>query len=131
MALERRNPLPVGRYWLDVWAKDAQAWADFVRANAAALKTERTEHFEENAGGPARDFVIFKTSAPVPWNAKFGFPTIAPSSVQGSGDTVDKLPPETGPELPTLLGGAGVVAGTLAILVGGGLVLGLISAFRR
>lgn len=104
MAAERRNPLPVGRYWVDVFdlvstapatkgQNEQTAFRAWLRRNAATVKVERTQSFDTE---PARDFYIFKVVASTPWEGP-GFPTIAPSGVQSSDDTVTKLPPEKDP----------------------------------
>lgn len=100
MALERRRPLPAGRYWLDVFPKNAiawGAWSDSMRKLGSAT-VEHTEHFEAVDGAPEHDFVIFSTTGPnVAWEAAgLPSPTIAPSSVTSSDDTATKPPPEPG-----------------------------------
>ncbi len=98
MTIERRRPLPAGRYWLDVFPKNAAAWdlwsSSMTRLGSA--KVEVTEHFEAVDGAPEHDFVIFSTSTPnVAWEAAgLPSPTIAPSSVTTSDDTATKPPPE-------------------------------------
>lgn len=92
MALERRNPLPVGRYWIDVFDRppghlnDFSAWAT---ANAQKIELEVTEEKIEES--PARLFVIFRVQSPVFFpSSNFGFPTIATPDIRTSDDTVAK-----------------------------------------
>jgi len=100
VALERRRPLPAGRYWLDVFPKNAIAWGAWSEAmtKMGSATVEVTQHFEAVDGAPAHDFVIFSTSSPnVAWEAAgLPSPTIAPATVTTSDDTVDKPPPEPG-----------------------------------
>jgi len=101
MALERRRPLPPGRYWLDVFPDNAAGWESWSRAmtKMGSANVEVTEHFEAIDGAPAHDFVIFTTKTEnAAWQAAgLPSPTIAPSSVTTSDDTVDKPPPELNP----------------------------------
>jgi hypothetical protein len=100
MALERRRPLPAGRYWLDVFPRNKQAWElwSSSMAKLGSLRVEKTQHFDASGGNEAYDFVIFETSTPnVAWGAlNLPHPTIAPSNVQSSEDTVTKPPPPPG-----------------------------------
>jgi len=97
MAIERRRPLPAGRYWLDVFPRNKQAWemwsASMAKVGSATV--EKTEHFEASGGNEAYDFVIFSTTTPnVAWAAlNLPHPTIAPSTIQSSNDTVTRPPP--------------------------------------
>lgn len=124
-ALERRNPLPPGRYWIDLFEKDSPAWLAWRARNN--VKIEVTEHFSSD---PVRDFIIFRVDAPVPWEGP-GFPTIAPASVQSSSDTLDRPPPEKDPldKLTDFVTSPAVkVAGSLlGIVVGGALIVYIIS----
>lgn len=100
MALERRRPLPAGRYWLDVFPKNALAWATWSSAMSkmGSATVEVTEHYPSVDGAPEHDFVIFSTSGPnVAWEAAgLPSPTIAPATVTTSDDTATKPPPEPG-----------------------------------
>ena len=110
MALERRRPLPAGRYWLDVTPLLKPKWEMWRNAmsNVDSVKIEKTEHFdaiEEQSNplgegivpaAPEHDFVIFSlTNANVAWEvAGLPSPTIAPSNITTSADTADRPPPE-------------------------------------
>lgn len=106
MALERRRPLPAGRYWLDVTPLHKSQWELWrnAMADVDSVKVEHTEHIEAVSGipgvpnAPAHDFVIFSLSnANVAWEgAGLPSPTIAPATVTTSADTVDRPPPEPG-----------------------------------
>jgi hypothetical protein len=64
-----------------------QAW---LRAVGAKVFVRTTESFSTN---PPRDWYLFEVREPVNWDAvSFGFPTIAPASVQSSADTTTNTP---------------------------------------
>lgn len=112
MALERRRPLPAGRYWLDITPLHKTKWEVWRNAMSGfdSVKVEHTEHFDavkeqSNPLGegtvpaaPEHDFVIFSLTAPnVAWEAAgLPSPTIAPASITSSADTGDVPPPEPG-----------------------------------
>src|SRR5262245_48211492 len=98
--LEKRNPLPPGRYWIDIVANGRQQW-DFWAAYATGhLVIEREEHYvgDAEAGYESRDWILFRTDEPLTWDLelrkKIGWPTIAGKEVQTSNDTVQKPKPE-------------------------------------
>jgi hypothetical protein len=116
MALERRNPLPPGVYWVDVWEPAQErfnAWvSDF---DVIILKT--TGHAAEG-GRPARDWVLFEIVdkpppfAPTPQPpervegvplSSVGFPTIAESRDIEEEDTEDAPDPEPPVDIDDLL----------------------------
>jgi hypothetical protein len=99
-ALERANPLPPGRYWVDVFETDSPNFSTWLAANKGAVSIVSTEHFDANAGGPARDWVLFQVSTPVAWQGP-GFPTIADASVTSSSDTAQR--PDPTPDVSTTL----------------------------
>lgn len=144
MALERRRPLPAGRYWLDVMPATKEKW-DMWRAamaNVESVKVETTEHFPAQTGIPGvpdtleRDFVIFTLTAPnVAWQVVgLPSPTIAPKSVTTSADTGDVPPPEPGP-LEQLGQAAAGIGSSAKVGIGVGvaavIVIGAIAIFRR
>lgn len=105
MTIERRNPLPIGRYWIDIFDSGNAAWQGWLASNASTVRVESTQDFDAsgtsvlNTTAPARRFIIFVTTAPTPWppNMGIGLPTIADSDVNQSDDTVVKPPPEKDP----------------------------------
>ena len=123
--LMRQNPVPAGRYWIDTFGDNRSKMAAWATTNQATVQVEDVESFEENSGGPARDFYIFKVTAPTPWDAiTFGYPTVANSSVKTSDDTVQR--PQVESTADILQGAAdtvGKIAFWGAIIVGGVLVL--------
>jgi hypothetical protein len=99
--LERRRPLPAGRYWADlIEGKRAffDVWAQQY-GTAGVLHGEVSEHFEPTGSEPARDFVIFTTTEETVWpDADMGFaPSIAGPEIRSSSDTVQRPAPEKDP----------------------------------
>jgi hypothetical protein len=118
--LERKSPLPVGRYWQDIFEKQAHDWDlwlqqhevegpnrsptsddsvslekfEFFRADPLRDGSWLPEAFDPNAGRiNSRMWVLFNVLKPVDWPAtKLGFPTIADQTVQTSADTADNPP---------------------------------------
>jgi len=110
MTLERRDPIPPGRYWLHVRMPDADggkqgeafsAWvleqngsaAEFEQAKDRPVQILSTQDGEPD--GMA--FVIFRLIKPVPrWplSAGLGAPSIAPDSIRDASDVTQA------PELP-------------------------------
>lgn len=119
MALERRNPLPVGRYWVDVFEPEWQRFDSWLKLNAHFVKVHADElHDDED---PERRWILFEVLTPmlVGWLGP-GLPTIADKSIQSSDDTVQK--PTAGLSLTekALIGGA-IIGGAVALkyLLGG------------
>lgn len=129
-ALMRTNPLPVGRYWLDVFGDNRDKMASWVTSGGSSVQVQDTESFDENSGGPARDFYIFKVLAPLAWDAvTFGYPTVADSSVNSSDDTVQKPAVESTQDILQAAGDTVTkIAFWGAIIVGGVLVLKTVDA---
>lgn len=88
MTLERRNPLPAGRYWIDVVSAKQDEFTGYLAAMGDRVHVEATE-----AGEPL--WFLFQVKTPIPWfPINFGFPTIAPASIKSKADTVSR------PDLP-------------------------------
>lgn len=88
MALQKQDPLPPGRYWIDVFGDEHrvlfEAWV--------TLHDVHVETSEERAGDdntPRSWFFLFTTTTEVPWRMApvLGWPTIADPGVQSSDDT--------------------------------------------
>lgn len=92
-AVERRSPVPPGRYWVDVFEPAQAAFRAWLEEHAAHVRVVNTSSHEPVGGYPARDWYLFEVIAPVPWEGP-GFPTIASSDVKSSQDTADRPPPE-------------------------------------
>lgn len=121
--LERRNPLPVGSYWIDVFGSKIPAFDAWRTAfSPTGVKTRVTESFPATDTQPARNWYKFDvTDIPPPWDAvTFGFPTIADASIQSSADTVQRpdLPLDPLDKLSNWLEGATGIAGdTLKVAI--------------
>lgn len=118
--LERRNPLPVGRYWLDVFEPNIPAWSAW---STGKVKVRASEYFAGSDASvfsdkqPARQWVLFEVAKPVAWDAKtFGYPTIVLQSaedassgvpintgVQSSQDTTTNVPGDDSPDVGKLI----------------------------
>lgn len=133
MGLVKTEPLPIGRYWIDIFGTDdVQTFTKWHAFNAEFVKIEKTEHYEANAesGAPeGGDFVIFNVSQPVAWGLapEIGWPSTAGTEVQSAKDTIDRPPPETPfwEEAGTgkIAGWVPWVVGGAVLVIGGGLVL--------
>lgn len=71
MALERRNPIPPGTYWQDVFAKDQPRWNQWYAKHIGAIHVDSTEAKD----GP-RNWYKFTLTKSVPRDTFPGFPTI-------------------------------------------------------
>jgi hypothetical protein len=121
LTLQREvNPLPAGRYWLDVFEQPEGQTADFLEfAQGGLVSVESSEEFAADGTTPKRTFFIFRVKAPgAVFDAqRFGFPNIAPEGIKNSADTalvpdVDPLP--AGSALKVAL-----VVGAVVLVVGG------------
>lgn len=132
--LERRRPLPAGRYWLDVFEPKRITWEVWQRVmsrdepdSPAPMRVEVTEHFDSDGSSPSRDFVIFRTARETVWVEDLGSPTVAGEDIHSSADTVQRPDPEPDP-LDAIREGAKGVAGsvgTATMVVAGVVAVGL------
>jgi len=137
--LEKRVPLPAGRYWVDIFGKNipvAQAW--FKAFKDLGVHVETTEHFQATELPNIREWYLFTytptNGVPVTWDDTLGYPTIADKSVKSSGDTVSgaDLPLDPLDELSNWInsteqklgGSLGAVAKVVPYAVLGGLAFG-------
>lgn len=146
MALERRDPVPPGRYYVFFEADEASTWQAWATAHADRVRTIAVESQTVSPDSPiwattptgqivkehVGDWVLFDVTAPVPW-VKLGLPTIVTDPRVRSTRDVYKLPapePDVGP-LDKLAAGLDLL-GTLALL-GGIFVVGraALQASRR
>lgn len=86
--LQRKSPLPIGDYWIDVIDEPEQTdFAAWAFENQASVRIVNAEHFDavrwpdcpitEGDCSPSRTWVKFQVLSPVPWNAvALGFPNI-------------------------------------------------------
>lgn len=111
MAVERRDPVPPGRYWVFILPDEEETWARWVQAHANTVQVvgvERKEKLEPYVpaifatrpdmsiimvdGGA---WVLFDILAPTPW-VGLGFPTIEStgSVTQSSQVEQGEVPPQ-------------------------------------
>jgi hypothetical protein len=137
MALERRRPLPGGRYWLDVFAKNRPAWEIWSSAMKAVgrLKITHSESFAAIGDSEEHDFLIFETDAEtIGWPEELGSPTIAGPEIQSSADTVQRPDPMPDPidQISQVASSAASGAKTvLTVGLGVAVVAALVAIFRR
>lgn len=100
MTIERRRPLPVGRYWADVFPQNRPAFEAWRNVNSSRVRVVTTEFREGADGAPDHDWVLFDTTEETLWpDDVLGFaPNVASKGTTSSDDTVQKPPPE--PSLP-------------------------------
>jgi hypothetical protein len=90
--VERRNPLPAGTYWVDVFASKQAAFRDWLARNKSSVRVIRTSSYPASHPYEARDWYLFEARSPVRWEGP-GLPTIAtPSTTPES--TVQRPDPE-------------------------------------
>lgn len=116
MAVERRNPLPKGSYWIDIPPEDQKAF-DAWRRNAS-VKTRATQRNSDDGWTWYR----FDVTAPVAWGG-WGFPTISDPNVDDERDVKQLPPPE--PDWTDRLEGAISSAGTKTFVTIGVVALGV------
>ncbi len=90
MAIERANPLPPGRYWVDVFSQDSGTFRAWLANNL--ITVENQKEFLPVGDYPGRTWYLFSVDAPVPWFGP-GFPTIADNQTHVPEDTADRPPP--------------------------------------
>lgn len=87
MSIERRNPLPVGNYWVDVFEPNVSAFEDWLDRNRRTVGLRSSEAAYKDPSGSWYKFTVIE---PTNWEGP-GFPSIIPasevSSVQSSADT--------------------------------------------
>lgn len=106
MPLERKSPIPAGRYWLNVktpgldgGAQRTAFYSWVSRQNGdLAQSPDRPVQIVHAEDGPSdgMDFYIFKVLRPVPrWpdNTGLGLPDIAGPHIRSSDDTVQRPDP--------------------------------------
>lgn len=99
MTIERRNPLPVGRYWVDVIGDDAiRKFDGWLVQHSFTVHVEKTQHDDGSIlmGRPPSNWVLFSVESPTKWEGP-GLPTVASPDVRSKDDTVQKPPPEPDP----------------------------------
>jgi len=87
MTQERRNPIPAGRYWLDLSAQGAERFGQWRDMYTGYVQIESVQRSEDSG----REFVLFNVLLPSPrWPDSFGlgFPSVAPPNVRGLSDVL-------------------------------------------
>lgn len=108
MAVERKDPVPPGRYWLFLLEGEEEKWQDWVHEHAASVRVVATERKEKLAAyRPAifatrpdlsiimeegGEWVLFDVLAPTPW-VGLGFPTIVTDPNVRSSSNIEQAPP--------------------------------------
>ncbi len=136
MAVERREPLPPGRYWIYILEDELGDWDEWARAHSATVRvvaTERKTALPSHAPAvmvtrpdlsiimdAAGAWVLFDVLTPTPWIG-FGFPTIVTDRSITQSSHVEQAPdPEPDDQLASDLWGE--VKGL--VLLAGGIYLG-------
>lgn len=107
MAMERRDPVPKGRYWLFLLEGEEETWGEWVTDHAATVRVVATERKTKlspwrpaifstrpdlsiimEEGG---SWVLFDVLAPTPW-VGLGFPTIVTDASVQSSTQVEQAP---------------------------------------
>jgi len=93
----RKQPLPVGRYWITIisipgGASKLDAFNGWIGSNPTRVLLERAEapaELTDNNGG----FFIFRVLKPITFDQKqFGFPNDAGPEIQHASDTIQRPP---------------------------------------
>jgi hypothetical protein len=100
--LVKQDPLPTGRYWIDILTLGEPVWQSWLVAAGSAVVVLKTEHFDaiepwpiptpNNPGmvsAPAHTWYLFQVNTSVHWGIEpaVGWPNHASASVQNSNDT--------------------------------------------
>jgi len=93
MAIERRNPLPLGRYWVDVFDPHIADFRVWLSNHEDSIKVEKQENYLPRDTYPAHNWYLFTVTKETPWEGP-GLPTIAEQEIHASEDTAQKPPPE-------------------------------------
>lgn len=119
MTVERRNPLPAGRYWIDISKEPVPlgTWQGFLSAFHGFVHVDTTEEDDAFA------FSIFTTSKALVWPDGIGYPTIAGPNIKSRDDTVQAPDPEPDltdqiPTVKQLVSGVGDTVKIVAVVVG-------------
>lgn len=115
MAVERRDPLPPGRYWVDIPPKDVLAFNVWKNTHRDAVRVQRV-----STGSNGWEWHLFEVLAPTPWGG-WGFPNIAGADVEGP-ESVYQVPVVEQPDPEAIF--------TKALWAVGGIVLAAVALNR-
>jgi len=127
--VERRQPLPPGRYWITVTnsANAPERIAHFLAWAESNRQTVIVDKKEPLGGIVDGLFAIFTVLQKTTWDARqFGFPNVAGPEIQQASDTVQRPPePTPGSVVSDFFGASPVgrfalVAGLLALFIRSG-----------
>lgn len=97
MAIERRNPVPKGRYWVDIIDTKSYPGARlfftaWLARNRGKVEVVQKESFGNLITGAPRDWYLFDVKIPVTWERGqgFGLPTIVRSAENPTAPVVTK-----------------------------------------
>lgn len=124
MAIERRNPLPVGHYWVHVEAGDSQAFNSWLMASGDAVQVVASQ-----APRDGWEWVRFDVRRPVVWLGP-GYPTITREGVTRESQVVDEPDPQA-PIEDRLGGGVSSALKTAAMFAAGAAALALMMGRQR
>jgi hypothetical protein len=108
VAIERRDPVPPGRYWIYLKKEELSHWEEWLRINAGKVSVVASETQTQTPEGllwattPTGDiiknavgeWILFDVKVPVPW-VGFGFPTIVTDpNVRSTTDVMTAPEPE-------------------------------------
>ena len=127
---QRANPLPTGRYWVDVFTPQEAAFQSWLQKNKANVTVVTTETFPGEthwfgADDPGRTWRLFDVKTPVTWEGP-GFPTIADAGTKNSADTAQRPAPEPDAVDQITHWGSSASAATKTALIVGGVVVAVI-----
>jgi hypothetical protein len=122
MALEKRDPLPVGRYWIDVTNEHETLFETWTLHDGVYVL--KSTPLEDSIATEAGTWYLFETKVPTPWGMAptLGWPTIADASVQSKPDTAD-APEVEQPTLEDFFGGIQSGASMLLLVLVAGYFL--------
>jgi len=130
--LEKTSPLPVGRYWIDIFEKGRATWQQWVKDVGPDIHILATETFPADIDypGSGRDWILFEVLYPPSWGNELaktiGWPTIASKNIEHSSNTSQTPEPEG------LFGG--IKSPGIKLAIGGvaiaGIALGAAYVFR-
>lgn len=96
MAIERRNPVPKGRYWVAIFDTPRNPSArllfdNYLARNANTIAVLRKDASIDILTGQAQNWYLFDVTAPTTWelNQGFGLPTIVRSAENPSAPEVN------------------------------------------
>lgn len=130
MPLERRNPLPEGRYSIMVIGPaDIAAFNEWLVLSRHSVNVEVTEPIAPTSLESAlnvKEFVIFNVTEPVIFESKrFGFPDKAGPEIKSSADTVQA------PDLPSSDETTADIATGIKALAGAVALLSILRLFKK